>query len=321
MVMLFAVANAARGQRTVSGPAVRDPVLTRAQPELGRLGVASPQPLRTLFDSDVAWTLPQATTTTSTQISLSSLEPFQYRLGDPPPPPQDLKISTNGTGGTYILSVFSSGWLRTNRIQGEPPDTVQVTVSPSPNLQPGRYSGSIEASLFPLTPAKVNVFLDVTPATPPNLALAQQTLRFNFTRGESAPANRTVRVESSGQPLDFTTAAVSAGNWLSVDPASGKTPADLSIGVDPTNLSPGSYTGEIRVFSPGAPNSPQSFQVVLQVSAGTLPAIRGNGVLNGAALTDTIAPGSWVTILGENLATIPDPGRGWGPDDVVDGAL
>ena len=44
-------------------------------------------------------------------------------------------------------------------------------------------------------------------------------------------------------------------------------------------------------------------------------------VINGASFLPGIAPASWVTIKGSNLANIADPGRIWRADEIVNGKL
>ena len=52
---------------------------------------------------------------------------------------------------------------------------------------------------------------------------------------------------------------------MSVSPASGSAPADLTVSVDTTGLSAGTYTGSIQVTAAGATGSPQTVAVTLTV--------------------------------------------------------
>jgi uncharacterized protein (TIGR03437 family) len=54
--------------------------------------------------------------------------------------------------------------------------------------------------------------------------------------------------------------------WLSVSPASGTAPSTLTVSVSPAGLSPGTYTGTIRITGTGASNSPASIGVTLTVT-------------------------------------------------------
>src|SRR5205807_1470609 len=140
----------------------------------------------------------------------------------------------------------------------------------------------------------------------------------------------------------------SGGNWLSVTPQSGATPAPLSIGFSISGLQPGVYTGNVTVSS-GSLNPVvvtvtlsviTDAGLVLQVSpaslafsyvtggqvpatfnvqtAPVLPAITQNGVVNAANLSAAISPGTWVSIFGGNLSATTRP---WRDADFVNGKL
>jgi uncharacterized protein (TIGR03437 family) len=96
----------------------------------------------------------------------------------------------------------------------------------------------------------------------PRLVLSQTVLSF------TSAGSQTVSVTSSGAVLNFTASAstTSGGNWLSVSPTSGATPASVSISVDPGALPPADYSGTVSITSLGAGNSPQSVAVSLTVS-------------------------------------------------------
>lgn len=66
-------------------------------------------------------------------------------------------------------------------------------------------------------------------------------------------------------PIPFR--AIASPAWLRVTPAEGVTPNRLSVAIDPGTLSPGAYTGEVRVTSPGVTNSPLTLPATLVVTA------------------------------------------------------
>jgi hypothetical protein len=72
------------------------------------------------------------------------------------------------------------------------------------------------------------------------------------------------------------------------------------VSVNPSGLAVGQYTGSISIIGNGTSNSPQTVNVVLNVTAPTLPLI--NSVVNAATFSPTaIAPGEIVTIFGTNM--------------------
>jgi uncharacterized protein (TIGR03437 family) len=95
--------------------------------------------------------------------------------------------------------------------------------------------------------------------------MSPSLLNYAYQGGGNPPPAQMVTV--SGTSMVAFTASASGGSWLSVSPASGTTPASLSVSVNPTALSPGSYNGTITVTAPGATGSPQTVQVTLVVSS------------------------------------------------------
>jgi len=108
-------------------------------------------------------------------------------------------------------------------------------------------------------------------AAGPTLGANPGTLSFSF-EGVIPPA-QAVFISNVGEGDEFGwTATVTEGaDWLSVTPTSGTTPATLSVSVDPTTLSSGTYSGQIRVDADaGIGASPQYINVTLAVVV-TLP--------------------------------------------------
>ncbi|HSM58541.1 MAG TPA: hypothetical protein VK879_20470 [Candidatus Sulfomarinibacteraceae bacterium] len=73
----------------------------------------------------------------------------------------------------------------------------------------------------------------------------------------------TMTVRSDAAPLSFS--ASKDSDWLSVTPLDGETPGSMMVTLDPAGLAPGTYTGEIVVTAPGAPNGSQTVVAVMEV--------------------------------------------------------
>jgi uncharacterized protein (TIGR03437 family) len=146
-----------------------------------------------------------------------------------------------------------------------------------------------------------------TPA--PAISLSNTQLQFAWTVGGAVPASQSVTVSNSGGGT-FTWTASSNVSWLSLSSATGL----LTIGVSPTGLAPGNYTGAVSVNAAGVANSPQTISVGLTVAAAT-PSVVVSSVVNGASFQPIIVPGSWATIQGTNLSSAT------GTWDVVNGTL
>jgi hypothetical protein len=108
-------------------------------------------------------------------------------------------------------------------------------------------------------------------AAGPTLGVNPAALSFTF-EGAIPPA-QAVFISNAGVGDEFGwTAAVTLGNsWLSIDSGSGTTPATLSVSVDPTTLTTGTYQGQIRIDADdGIAGSPRFINVTLSVVV-TLP--------------------------------------------------
>jgi uncharacterized protein (TIGR03437 family) len=122
-------------------------------------------------------------------------------------------------------------------------------------------------------------------ASGPALVVSQSGVRFQASQGNVAPPAQTIQVTNPGSgSLNFTvTATTLSGNatWLAATPASGTStsaaPASLNISADPTGLAPGNYYGLINISAPGAVNSPQLVEIVLNVLAACTGACVGGG--------------------------------------------
>ena len=100
-------------------------------------------------------------------------------------------------------------------------------------------------------------------AAQPNLLVGPSALEF---AAPDAATRQTVFVASSGDPLSYQAKTgywSSATGWLSVTPASGTTPATLTVSADAANLAKGVYFGYLEITSGTA--NPAVMQVTLRV--------------------------------------------------------
>src|SRR5206468_1944166 len=112
------------------------------------------------------------------------------------------------------------------------------------------------------------------------------------------------------------------GSWLSVTPASGTTPSNVSVSVNPAGLAAGTYNGTVTLSASGA--TPKVVNVTLVVSSGatisatpstlsftyrvgdTSPAAQSLAIGGSAGLAFTVAPNagaSW--LIGAANGTSP----------------
>jgi uncharacterized protein (TIGR03437 family) len=136
-----------------------------------------------------------------------------------------------------------------------------------------------------------------------SMAASPTTLSFSYTTGAATPASQSVNLTSLGAALSFTAAATttSGGNWLSVRPTSGTTPATLSVSINPAGVPRGIYQGGITVTPSGSGNQPLSFAVTLTVTGANAPVINSGGIVNALGYQNQLAPGVVFVIIGSGL--------------------
>jgi uncharacterized protein (TIGR03437 family) len=169
-------------------------------------------------------------------------------------------------------------------------------------LAAGNYSGVVTLTAAGASNSPLNIPVTLTVGPQQTLSVTPTTLTFSHQLGAAAPATQTVALASSGTALSFTTtvATTTGGPWLTATPATGATSATVTVGVNPTGLAAGTYSGSVTITAPGASNSPQTVVVTLTVTAVATPVISVVG--NGASFTPgPVSPGELVTIVGTNL--------------------
>jgi BACON domain-containing protein len=240
---------------------------------------------------------------------------FNYQSGGSVPPSQNVAVSSSGTAFNYNVST-SATWLTATPTSGSTPGSVAVSVAPG-SLAAGTYTGtvSISSATASNSPKTVAVTLTVTAAALPTISTSPASLNFTYQIGSSTPASQTVAIASSGSAVNFTTAT--SATWLSATPASGITPGNVAVSINPSGLAAGSYTGNVTINSAGASNSPKSIAVSLTVTSapvttltvspanlsfayqtgGAVPASQPINVTSTSALAYTAtSSGSWLSV-------------------------
>jgi hypothetical protein len=125
------------------------------------------------------------------------------------------------------------------------------------------WSGSYRTS--GRTPMALGDF-DGTVTPQPQLGVDPIAFTESLVAGQSV--NRTVNVTNVGSTTSFgwTAAVTSGASWLSVTPASGVTPGQLTLTINSTNLAAGGpYAGTVVVTAAGVTGSPKTVTVSLTV--------------------------------------------------------
>jgi uncharacterized protein (TIGR03437 family) len=182
---------------------------------------------------------------------------------------------------------------------GTLPVTIPVVVNSS-GLLPGTYSFSLGFNTINNASVTVTITLVVT-APPPVLRTSTNQLQFQYLAGGTTPGTQTIQISSSGTVL--TTSISLSVPWLTASPLNGSTPFNVTVGVNPTGLAAGTYNGQVTVTTTGAftNSSTQTIGVTLVVAPDLRPVL--TSVVNAASFKSVIGPGTWISLMGSNLAS------------------
>lgn len=214
----------------------------------------------------VSLTVTAAPVTTLT-VSPASLS-FTYQTGGAVPAGQPINVTASSAMSYTATS--SGSWLSVTPGSGNTPGSLTASVNPS-GLAAGNYTGTITVTAAGASnsPQKVAVSLTLTaPTGNPSLNISPGTVSFSYAAGSTTAGTQKVTVASSGAAVSIN-ALAAGGAWLSVTPASGSTPASLTVTANPSGLAAGTYNGTVTVTSGGASNSPQTIPVTLVITTST----------------------------------------------------
>jgi hypothetical protein len=166
------------------------------------------------------------------------------------PLPQTITIPSTGasfnfsyhaftaTGGNW-LSVTTLGWNACSLCAA--PETLSISVNPSPTLAVGTYIGQIVITdQFGLLSLTVPVTLTIAPAGTPYFDNLPGQLSYSIkTLSTANPPAQTIQIRNGGAgtlswTLEVTTA--DGGNWLAASSLTGTAPSTMTISVTTSNL-------------------------------------------------------------------------------------
>ncbi len=264
---------------------------------------------------------------------------FQAVQGGASPSPRILSLVNNGSGAlnwsVQTLTQTGGNWLKVTPSSGSAPANPVVSVDPT-GLTPGLYLGLVSFT-NPGTGQSAAVAVSLTVSAPAtSIQLSQHSFFFTGTEGSLTIAAQNFRVLNAGQgTMNWNIVPViGQGNWLRVAPASGVSDASapakapvVTLSVDPSGLTAGTYGALLVINAPGATNNPQFANVALRIlpqgsapapsvtpaglvftaATGSASAVQevtvsstGGAPLTFAAATRTDSGGSWLTVSPRN---------------------
>ena len=286
-----------------------------------------------------SYTLTPAGTTPPTLTLSVSPSTLTFTASGTAPPPQTVHPTSSGAPMAYTTSAATippgGAWLHATPGGANTPTDVTVSVDPT-GLSTGTYMGTVSVASSSATNSPQNVgvtFNWTAPTTPPptpNLRSLPTELRFDAaSAGDTAAAQLLNVTSSDASTLVFTDAAStdSGGNWLTVTPGSGSTPASLSVSVATTGLANGTFTGAIAIASSGATNSPLMVPVTLRIGETPPPTValqfsltvvdKQSGGSDEMLLIGTGSSDGSGAVTGGGQFTRYTPSSNTGPDQIV----
>jgi len=236
---------------------------------------------------------------TTVPISLSRLEPFEYKIDDPPPNPQSLFIEAGEERFPFTVSASSSGWLSVNPTRGTVPQGVAIRADPQ-GLSPGSYVGSIrvDSADAPNTPQVLQVALNVRSGA--SFEVRPTTLSFHHQIGGEQPAPLRLLVAASAA-VSFK--ALASEQWLTVTPDFGTAPATLTVAVNTAGLVSGTYRTTIVITVVGVTQGSQTVPVTVEVTPGPVLAA-GPATLSFSASGGQDSPPQGITISNSGAGSL-----------------
>jgi hypothetical protein len=205
-----------------------------------------------------------ATANTGALASSSSSLSFSATYGGANPSAQNVQLTNGGQGSLVWTASSSAPWLTASPIFGTTAGTVQVSAASSA-LNPGTYNGTV--TLVALGSVNSTTIIPVTltvTAQPPVLVVAPSALIFGALAGQ--PVSPQSLAISNGSAFGtFSWTGSSDSSWLSVSPATGSAPQNVTVTANPAGLANGSHAGHITITANGVLNSPQTIPVNLQI--------------------------------------------------------
>lgn len=199
---------------------------------------------------------------TSSPASLS----FSAQFGAANPSPQTVQLNNAGSGSLVWTATSSATWLSISPAFGNTASSLQASAASSA-LNPGTYNATI--TVFALASLNTATTIPVTltvVAQPPSLAVSASAISFSGFSGQPI-APQAIAISNGSGAGSFTWTAASDSSWLTIAPATGSVPQNVTVNANPAGLPNGTHIGHITVTASGVSNSPQIITVSLQILA------------------------------------------------------
>jgi len=181
-------------------------------------------------------------------------------------------------GSLRYITWASSGLVGEVRIEYSIDNGVNWTQIESSTVNDGNHSWTVPNTLSTNCKVKISKAasgdwipsdlsdstFSIISANPPSISLSRDQLNYGAEIGESTTSSQSFMVSNSGGgTLSWSVSENS--EWMDCTPSKGTGAGEVTVSVNASQLSEGTYTGVVSVSDPNAINSPQTLAVSLQV--------------------------------------------------------
>jgi len=197
------------------------------------------------------------------------LDPSSFVLNTPEgvnPSSEQISVTNVGGGTLEWTATNQTGWISLDPTGGTGDGTIELTFDIT-GVGPGTYYDTVFVSDPDATndPQFTAVTLTIEAEAEPQIDLSPTALTFNASLGGGNPPEMNLDVTNlGGGELNWTASNNEA--WLSLSPTSGTGDGTISVSVDIAGLAQGTYNDIITVSDPEAINSPQTAEVILNIT-------------------------------------------------------
>ncbi|MFQ5456568.1 MAG: hypothetical protein ACE5EA_10285, partial [Nitrospirota bacterium] len=180
-------------------------------------------------------------------LSASTLN-FTAEVGGTNPQDQTVTMSNSGGGLLQYTASTETAWLDGYSVDNSSNNATITVIVDITGLSAGSYTGTITISAPEAASKTITVNLTVTDGSSnPVISLSTSTLSFTAEVGGTNPQDQTVTVSNGGEGLLVWTPSTETA-WISGFINNNSTnETTLTVSVDITGLSAGSYTGTITI--------------------------------------------------------------------------
>lgn len=250
----------------------------------------------------------------------SSALTFTAVQGASKPPAQQIAIMVSGNcGGPLSWQAKATGTIPSLALTPSNGSlqsgglATNISVGPAiTGLAPGTYSSIVSITATGVSGVAVlgspqTFTVTLTVQQPCTLQVSATSLTFNALQGQPAPASQSLTISEVGtcaRPVSWSvTGAAGSNTWLTLSPTSGADNGSVLVGVNPTSLLAGSYSGTLTISAIGSGGTAvQGSPIVVAISlAVTLPNFSVSGQVLACSDSTCATPvplaGATVTLL------------------------